>query len=547
MYLMRTLHFLLSFVPKKGEQIIWFLDSLCSLLVRSFAAGILSIRAQFTKEVAGSRVINKTRYFFLLFASAIQIIMPVYLSSRVFADVNTVRPIVFPVLGGGSYSNDFYAARADGIHHATDILNFKHRELVAVMDGVVTHVVSPQASWGYSITIRDDEGYNYRYIHMNNDTPGTDNGAGGEMNAYAPDMRSGNRVVKGQHIGWLGDSGNAETTTPHLHFEIYDGNGQYINPYFSLNQAPRLQSVVQHPPLSNEFLPYGHRPLGVNIAMGNLDGDAASEIVTGVSFKGGPHVRTFDDDNQPMAFNQFVFDPNFQGGVDVATGDVDGDNIDEIITSTGPGAGPHVRVLRMNGQVLAEFYAYSPTFKGGVRVAAGDLDGDGKDEIITGPWRDMGPRVKAFKLDGTIVADFMAYSPTFLGGIDVSSGDVLGDTKEEIITASGSGESGFVRVLTVDGAELSRIYAYNPAYKGGVRVSVGNVRLGSSKAEIVTVPENAGAPHLAMFNGAGTQILDEEFFIESWWRGYHDVAAGRDFSKAATGVNRRGSVKPGLN
>lgn len=488
---------------------------------------------------------KKTNYIFLALLLAVQIILPLHRFSPASADINTVRPIVFPVLGGGTYSNDYYAARSSGTHQATDIFNYKHRELVAVMDGVITHVVSPQASWGYSINIRDDEGYNYRYIHLNNDTPGTDNGTGGEMNAYAADMKKGNRVVKGQHIGWLGDSGNAETTAPHLHFEITDGNGTRLNPFYSLNPAPRLHAVAPYPQLANELLPYGARPLGVSIAMGNLDGDAASEIVTGVSAKGGPHVRTFDTNHQPLAFNQYVFDPNFQGGVDVATGDVDGDGVDEIITSTGPGAGPHVRVLRMNGQVLAEFYAYDPMFKGGVRVAAGDLDGDGKDEIVTGAGSGGRPRVKVFKIDGTGVSDFLAYAPDFSGGIDVAVGDVIGDSKEEIVTANGAGESGFVRVLDINGTELSRIYAYASTYKGGVRVSVGNVRTASAKSEIVTVPEN-GQPHLAMFNGAGTQIIDEGYFIETWWRGFHDVAAGYDFSRGSTGVNRRGSVRMGL-
>lgn len=463
------------------------------------------------------------------------------------ANVDVVRPIVFPVLGGGTYSNDFYASRSGGIHQATDIISPKHRELVAVRDGVITHIVSPQASWGYSITIRDDDGYSYRYIHLNNDAPGTDNGSGGETNAYAPDMRVGNRVVQGQHIGYVGDSGNAETTVAHLHFEIFDGNKYYINPFHSLNQAPKLQSTVQYPVLDNEILPYGHRPLGLSVAVGNLDSDPAQEFITGVGSKGGPHVRTFDTNNQPMAFNQYVFDPNFQGGVDVAAGDVDGDGIDEIITSTGPGAGPHVRVLKTNGQVLAEFYAFEPSFKGGVRVTAGDVDGDGDDEIIAAQGRGGEPRVKVFDRNGSVLANFLVYSASFRGGVDVASGDVLGDSKAEIITANGVGESGFVRVLSVTGSELARIYAYDTSYKGGVRVSVGNVKTSSAKSEIVTVPESVGKPHLAVFNGAGTQILDQEFFKESWWLGYNDVGAGYDFVRAATGVNRRSVIVEGFN
>src|SRR5437588_10981707 len=99
------------------------------------------------------------------------------------------------------------------------------------------------------------------------------------MNAYAPDVKVGNRVLKGQHIGYLGDSGNSNGVA-HLHFEIFDGNGTYIDPYYSLNPAPRLNSTEQGPILPNEFLPYGYRPLGISVAMGNLDSDPASEFIT---------------------------------------------------------------------------------------------------------------------------------------------------------------------------------------------------------------------------------------------------------------------------
>jgi hypothetical protein len=489
---------------------------------------------------------KKARYFLITIVLALQISFPLFQTSTAHAAVNTVRPIVFPVLGGGSYTDDFYSPRSGGIHHATDIISSKMREEVAAVDGTITNLVTPEADWGYSVTIRDDDGWNYRYIHMNDDTPGTNDGRGGEMNAYAPDVKVGNRVNAGQHLGYVGDSGYANGVS-HLHFEIFDGNGTYIDPFYSLNPATRLYSMNQGPIGPTEFLPYGYRPLGISVAMGNLDGDAASEVITGVGGKGGPHVRTFDDNGQPMGFDQYVFDPNFQGGVDVAAGDVDGDHVDEIITSAGPGAGPHVRVLKMNGQVLAEFYAFDPTFKGGVRVAAADMDGDGKAEIIAAEGPGGEPRVRVFKLDGTLLSDLMVYSQDFKGGVDVAAGDVIGDSKNEIVTASGKGESGFVRVLDVNGNELSRIYAYETTYKGGVRVSVGNVRTSSAKSEIVTVPENDGAPHIAMFNGAGTQILDEDYFMEKWWRGYNDVAAGYDFSRAATGANRRAAVKFGLD
>src|SRR5262249_2580837 len=94
----------------------------------------------------------------------------------------------------------------------------------------------------------------------------------------------------------------------------------------------------------------------------------------------------------------YAFDPSFFGGVYVATGDTDGDGIDEVITSAGPGGGPQVAVFDgTNGTMRGAYYAYANTFSGGVRVAAGDTDGDGTDEILTVPGVDGGPAVLVVK------------------------------------------------------------------------------------------------------------------------------------------------------
>ena len=149
------------------------------------------------------------------------------------------RTITFPVDGPNSFRNDFGEPRGGGTrtHEGIDIVADKMTPLVSAVDGVVSYIVLPEASWGYSISIRDADGYTYRYLHLNNDTPGTDDGKGGEGNAYAPGIRRGSRVVRGQHIGWVGDSGNAEDTVSHLHFEIRNSSRVPINPYLSLINA----------------------------------------------------------------------------------------------------------------------------------------------------------------------------------------------------------------------------------------------------------------------------------------------------------------------
>lgn len=154
----------------------------------------------------------------------------------IVASAQSVRSIEFPVNGPNSFRDDFGDPRGGGTrtHKGNDIIAAKMTPLVSTINGKVLFIVSPQASWGYEICLIDSEGYQYDYLHVNNDTPTTDDGKGGEGFAYAPGIVTGASVVKGQLIGWVGDSGNAENTVPHLHFEIHDPSGAAFDPYQSL-------------------------------------------------------------------------------------------------------------------------------------------------------------------------------------------------------------------------------------------------------------------------------------------------------------------------
>lgn len=169
------------------------------------------------------------------------------------ASAQTVRPIAFPVDGTVTFQDDFGDARSGHMHEGNDLIGKKMTPLVSAIDGFVKHLVIPEASWGYEITLVDNEGWEYNYIHVNNDTPGTDDGNGGPEHAYAPDILAAYRqqgcdggwhcpgsmvpVTKGQLVGWMGDSGNAENVGAHLHFEIRMPDGTAIDPYQSLLAA----------------------------------------------------------------------------------------------------------------------------------------------------------------------------------------------------------------------------------------------------------------------------------------------------------------------
>ncbi len=451
----------------------------------------------------------------------------------------------FPVIGSVRFSNDFYAGRSNGLHHATDIIAAKHSPIIAPVAGTVIYVNSPEASWGYSVGIRDAGGTKYNFIHMNNDTPGSDDGRGGEMNAYAPDMKVGNEVVKGQLLGYVGDSGNAETTVSHLHFEIVDPSGNPINPYDHLLRWTTVPSPSLYPPLSGETLPYWVQYNGgVNVATGDFNRDSTSEIVTSTTYGYAPRVNIYKASDKSLLSSFDAFDPSTRSGADVAAGDMEGDGIDEVVVVPGPSEGPLVRIFNAQAQLLGQFYAYDSGFKGGVRVAVGDVNGDSKDEIVTVPESSGGPWVRVYNVFGQKLNEFPAFDPEFRGGADVGVADTVDDSAKEIIAGPGNGGGPWLRIFKREGTLVKEFPVYDLGYTGGIRVSGGNVRTNSAKDELMTIPANYGESRVRLMKNTGENITDYAY-LEKWWKGYYDVAAGESASWLTAGGNRRGTLQAG--
>lgn len=158
--------------------------------------------------------------------------------AALLGDMTSYR-LAFPVAGDHYLWDTFWASRSHGIHHAQDIMADKGTPVVAAADGTVDMV-----NWSRradlnpgrccSIVLTHDDGWTSTYIHLNNDSPGSDDGKGwGVADGIAP----GVRVRAGDVIGFVGDSGNAENTPPHLHFELQAPDGTYVNPFAALLAA----------------------------------------------------------------------------------------------------------------------------------------------------------------------------------------------------------------------------------------------------------------------------------------------------------------------
>jgi len=270
---------------------------------------------------------------------------------------------------------------------------------------------------------------------------------------------------------------------------------------FNANGTPR-----------STFHPYGTYYLGgITVAQGDVDGDGTNDLITGTTFGAEPHVKVFNGKTLAVMQSFYAYTQSFTGGVSVAAGDVNGDGNADIITGAGPGGGPHVQVFNgTNAQLIDSFFAYNQNFKGGVHVAAGDLNNDGKDDIITGAGASGGSHVKAFSgADQSTLLSFMAYNAQFTGGVNVATGDFNGDGNDDIITGPGIGGGPNVKVFNgQSGSQLASFFAFGQTSTGGVNVSAADVN-NDGKDDIIASLASGGS-QVSTFD-AVTLALIESF------------------------------------
>ncbi|MFQ5575259.1 MAG: cell wall-binding repeat-containing protein, partial [Terriglobia bacterium] len=147
--------------------------------------------------------------------------------------------VVFPVEGGAANTCTFGAPRSGGrTHKGSDIFASKGAPLVAAVSGFIHQTMfGEHGNAGYRLWIIGIDGNSYFYAHLNNDSPGTDDGLGGAEAAYGPGIEAGAWVDAGDIVGYAGDSGNAEGAPPHVHFEVHPDAAGAVAPHRILKKA----------------------------------------------------------------------------------------------------------------------------------------------------------------------------------------------------------------------------------------------------------------------------------------------------------------------
>ncbi len=269
---------------------------------------------------------------------------------------------------------------------------------------------------------------------------------------------------------------------------------------------------------------------GSNITVGDINNDGFGEIIVGAGVGGGPQVRVFNRDGSFNGLSFFAFANDFSGGVDVAVGDVDGDGMNELITSQASNGQTWVKVYKPeeDNRVVGNFLAYSSSFKGGVNIAAGDIDGNGTDEIITGSNLGGGPQVRTFNAIGEFLGwSTFAFEEDFHGGIDVAAGNVDGGEDDEIIVSQKIEGQAWVKVYKGDDTKqiLGNWLAYPSSHKGGAVVAAADVD-SDGMDEVITGVGERGAPQVRAFEAYGAPLAINFYAYENAFRGGVRVAGG---------------------
>lgn len=282
---------------------------------------------------------------------------------------------------------------------------------------------------------------------------------------------------------------------------------------------------------SDQFFAYDQTFMGGGtIALADLGKDGTPEMITAAGLGGGPHIRTFRLDGS-FIHQFYAYDQTMTAGVNVAAGDVDGDGAAEIVTGPKAGGGPHIRVFDGSGRVdhTVGFYAFDQSYTGGVNVAVGDVDADGQGDIIVGSGEGMAPTVKVFTAKGKLKPiEFTPFAADNDGGVSVAAGNVDADPAAEIIMAVQQAGEAWVKIYDYNAERtiVDEFKVFGDGFTGGVNVAAGDVD-GDGKAEIVASVHGKGGPQVKMYEANGTDMNPGFFAYAEDFHGGVTTAVGK--------------------
>jgi uncharacterized delta-60 repeat protein len=233
-------------------------------------------------------------------------------------------------------------------------------------------------------------------------------------------------------------------------------------------------------------------------------------VVVSADQGGPPTVKIFT----PTGTLLFQFDAYgavFTGGVRVSTADINGDSVPEIFCAPGPGGAPYVNVFDgRTFSLLRQIQVYGSTFTLGVNLTVGNVLGDGNVELLVAPDVGGAPYVNIFNpLDGTFLKQIQVYGLTFTKGVRLTTGNVSGDSKHEILVAPQAGGSPIVNILDASTSMLvKQITAYELSYTGGLYLACDNVN-STGKVDLIVGRGQGGTSTVKIYETSDSTLLHQ--------------------------------------
>lgn len=212
---------------------------------------------------------------------------------------------------------------------------------------------------------------------------------------------------------------------------------------------------------------------------------------------------------------------NIKPNSSLAIGDVNGDNLDEIVVGSPIGTEPQIMILNSDGKLLKKFLAYDKNFRGGVNVALANFDNNEQLEIVTVPASSGSAQVRIFDNNGKLLKQFFAVNKKIIGSWSVAAGNVDGKADNKIVIGFGSGQEPQVRIFDKNGGLISIFLAYEKNFRGGIKVAVANIdgRKNRDQAEIITVPGKGRETQVKIFNNFGQLQKKFSAYNKNWQEG----------------------------
>ncbi len=258
---------------------------------------------------------------------------------------------------------------------------------------------------------------------------------------------------------------------------------------------------------------------GFNVSSGDVNNDGESEIILAAEKGGEPIVRIYNKDGKLL--KEFLaYAKNFKGGVKLAVGDYNGDGQDDIIVAPGQGGGPHIKIFNGEGKLLRQFFVDDIKSRGGVNVAIGDVDDNGENELIIGAGVNRPPFVKIYSKQLKLQSSFLVYPATYQKGVNVAVTGLFGRQdghKQSIITAPAGDFSPLVKIYDNKSLLKKQFLAYNENWHGGVKIAAGDLS-NDGLGEIITGAQAGATPHVRVFSREGV-LIDSFYAYEDSFEG----------------------------